>query len=106
MHINIEYSTIAAIEDMIEMFVELDEVQITEFDMSLSTSDYQSYDEIPDILLRKQGYRYEELFDVFKHYGERIGTVTFLGMVDIRYSPQDLRIIAVFHPHLDTDLQN
>lgn len=82
MHINIEYPTIAAIEDTLEMFAELGEVHITELDMSLYTDDYQSYEEIPDELLLKQGYRYEEIFDLFKDFGKSIGSVTFWGMAD------------------------
>ncbi len=82
MHINIEYPTIEAIEDTIEMYAELGEVHITELDMSLYTNDHQSYDEVSDELLLKQGYRYEELFEVFKRQAESIGSVTFWGMAD------------------------
>ena len=82
MHINIEYPTVAAIEDTLEVFAELGEVHVTELDVSLYTNDYQSYEEIPDELLLKQGYRYEEIFELFKDFGKSIGSVTFWGMAD------------------------
>jgi endo-1,4-beta-xylanase len=50
--------------------------------MSLYTNDHQSYNEVPDELLLKQGYRYEEIFEVLKRHAETIGSVTFWGMAD------------------------
>jgi len=82
MHINIEYPTIAAIEETIKAYAELGEVHITELDMSLYKNDYDSYDTVPDEVLLKQGYRYEELFEVLRDQAEYIGSVTFWGMGD------------------------
>jgi endo-1,4-beta-xylanase len=82
MHINIEYPTIAAIEETIKMYADLGEVHITELDMSLYKNDYDSYDTVPDEVMLKQGYRYEELFEVLKNQAEHIGSVTFWGMAD------------------------
>jgi endo-1,4-beta-xylanase len=82
MHINIEYPTITAIEESIKAYAELGEVHITELDMSLYKNDYDSYDTVPDEVLLKQGYRYEELFEVLRNQAEHIGSVTFWGMGD------------------------
>jgi endo-1,4-beta-xylanase len=83
MHINIENPSSAAIEETIETFAELGvEVHITELDMSIYTNDTDSYTAVPEEILIKQGYRYKEVFDVFKRQADHIGSVTFWGMAD------------------------
>jgi endo-1,4-beta-xylanase len=82
MHINVYLPTIEAIEETIEMYAELGEVHITELDMSLYDNDRDSYETVPDEILLRQGYRYEELFEVLKEHAEDIGSVTFWGMAD------------------------
>jgi endo-1,4-beta-xylanase len=64
------------------MFAELGEVHITELDMSIYTNDTDSYSEVPEDVMVKQGYRYKELFEVFTRQSENIDTVTFWGMAD------------------------
>ncbi|MBN2389990.1 MAG: endo-1,4-beta-xylanase [Anaerolineae bacterium] len=82
MHINIQNPSVAAIEETIEMFAELGEVHITELDMSIYTNDVDSYDEVPEEVLIKQGYRYKEIFEVFRSHAADIGSVTFWGLAD------------------------
>ncbi len=82
MHINIENPSVAAIEETIEMFSELGEVHITEMDMSIYTNDNDAYTTVPEEVLIKQGYRYKDIFEVFKRHAGKIGSVTFWGMAD------------------------
>ncbi len=82
MHINIQNPSAAAIEETIQMFAELGEVHITELDMSIYTNDTDSYTTVPQEVLIKQGYRYKEIFDVFRRQADKIGSVTFWGMAD------------------------
>ncbi len=82
MHINIQNPSAAAIEETIEMFAELGEVHITELDMSIYTNDTDSYTTVPPEVLIKQGYRYKEIFEVFRRHADKIGSVTFWGMAD------------------------
>ncbi|MBE2223964.1 MAG: endo-1,4-beta-xylanase, partial [Anaerolineae bacterium] len=82
MHVNIENPSAYATEQTIERFAELGEVHITEMDMSLYTNDTDSYSEVPEDLLVKQGYRYKALFEVFARQADKIDTVTFWGMAD------------------------
>jgi endo-1,4-beta-xylanase len=83
MHVNIENPSAAAIEETIETFAELGvEVHITELDMSIYTNDTDSYTTVPEEILIRQGYRYKDIFDVFRRQADHIGSVTFWGMAD------------------------
>jgi endo-1,4-beta-xylanase len=82
MHINIQVPSIASLEAAIERFAELGEVHITELDMSVYTNDTASYETISDELLLEQGYRYRDIFEVFKSHADVIGSVTFWGVGD------------------------
>ncbi|HOT90185.1 MAG TPA: endo-1,4-beta-xylanase [Anaerolineae bacterium] len=82
MHINIETPSVSAIEETIEKFSELGEVHITEMDMSIYTNDNDAYTTVPEEVLIKQGYRYKDIFDVFRRHADKIGSVTFWGMAD------------------------
>ena len=82
MHINLEYPTVAAIEQTIQMYGELVEVHITEMDMSIYTDDFTSYVDVSDEILLQQGHRYKEIFEVFKRHADVIESVTFWGMAD------------------------
>jgi endo-1,4-beta-xylanase len=83
MHVNIDNPTPAAIEETIVKFSDLGLQQhITELDMSVYTNDTDSYKEVPQEILVKQGYRYKEIFEVFRRQAANIGSVTFWGMAD------------------------
>jgi endo-1,4-beta-xylanase len=82
MHINIQYPTAAAVEDTIKKFAELGEVHITELDMSIYANDTDSYESVPEEVMVKQGFRYQEIFEVLKEQADSISSVTFWGMGD------------------------
>lgn len=83
MHINLELPTVEAIEETIVKFSALGIPQhITELDVSLYTRTNESYDIVPEEVMVKQGYRYKEVFEVFKRQAQYIDTVTFWGMAD------------------------
>jgi endo-1,4-beta-xylanase len=83
MHVNVENPSPAAIETTIERFAELGvEVHITELDVSVYTDNTTSYSTVPEELLIQQGYRYNDIFEVFKRQADHIGSVTFWGMAD------------------------
>lgn len=83
MHVNINYPSIVVIEEAIKKFASLGvEIHITELDMSVYEDDSQSYEKAPEKLLIKQGYRYKDLFELFKEYSKSITSVTFWGMAD------------------------
>lgn len=82
-HINIYDPRIMEIEETIEKFASLGvELHITELDMSVYRQDFESYDKASAEILVRQGYRYKELFELFKKYSDNIGNVTFWGMAD------------------------
>ncbi len=83
MHINIENPSAAAIEETLQLFAGLGvDQQITELDMSIYTNDTDRYTTVPQEILIIQGYRYKEIFEVFRRYGDYISSVTFWGMAD------------------------
>ncbi|MFN2282907.1 MAG: endo-1,4-beta-xylanase, partial [Anaerolineae bacterium] len=82
MHINIQNPPLSAIDQTIAMFAELGQVHITELDMSIYTNDVDSYDEVPEEVLIKQGYRYKDIFEIFRSHAADIGSVTFWGLAD------------------------
>jgi endo-1,4-beta-xylanase len=86
LHIDIENPPAATIEETIEMFGSLGvEVHITELDMSIYTSGTDAYateTDVPEEILIAQGYRYRDIFDVFRRQAGHIGSVTFWGMAD------------------------
>lgn len=83
MHVNIENPSASAIEETILKFADLGlEQHVTELDMSIYTNDTDKYTVVPEEILVKQGYRYKEIFDVFKRQAANIDSVTFWGMAD------------------------
>jgi endo-1,4-beta-xylanase len=83
MHINVESPSAAEIEQTILMFTDLSvEQQITELDMSVYTNSTDSYTSVPEEILVAQGYRYKEIFDVFKRQKEHITAVVVWGLAD------------------------
>lgn len=82
-HISIFYPTISEIESSIVKFADLGvETHITELDMSVYSSDSQTYDTFPDDLKQQQAARYKQLFDVFKKHKDLITNVTLWGKDD------------------------
>ena len=83
MHIDIENPSGPAIEQTLQRFAELGVTQhITELDMSIYANDTDKYTTVPEEVLVKQGYRYKEVFDVFRRQAANIDSVTFWGMAD------------------------
>ncbi|AQZ65513.1 hypothetical protein BKM31_32265 [[Actinomadura] parvosata subsp. kistnae] len=83
LHLNIEHPPAADVEATIERFAGLGlEQQVTELDVSIYTDFVSTYDTIPPELLLEQGYRYKELFDVFRRQAARLGSVTVWGESD------------------------
>ncbi len=106
MHINIQNPSAAAIEETIKMFAELGEVHITELDMSIYTNDTDSYTTVPPEVLIKQGYRYKDIFEVFRRHADKIGSVTFWGLADDHTWLSTFPISRINLPLLfDKDLQ-
>ncbi|WP_169085705.1 endo-1,4-beta-xylanase [Paenibacillus sp. PL91] len=92
-HINISGPSIQQISDSIKMFGEAGfDNQLTEFDVSAYTNNTDAYQDVPQELLAKQGYRYKELFDELKRLDDTgrtadnpegwISNVTFWGIAD------------------------
>jgi endo-1,4-beta-xylanase len=83
MHVNIESPSGPVIEETIQLFAGLGlDNQITELDMSVYTNDTDTYTTVPEEILIKQGYRYQEIFDAFKRQKDHISSVTLWGMGD------------------------
>ncbi|GAB4213154.1 MAG: endo-1,4-beta-xylanase XynA [Roseiflexaceae bacterium] len=83
MHVNIDNPPLPALEQMLTKFIDLGiEQQITELDVSVYTNGTDSYTSIPQETLIKQGYRYKELFDLFRRYQSQITSVTLWGVSD------------------------
>lgn len=83
MHINIESPSATAIEQIIQLFEALGvDQQITEMDVSEYTNGTDTYTTVPQEILIKQGYRYKEVFDVFKRHKGHISSVTLWGMAN------------------------
>jgi endo-1,4-beta-xylanase len=92
-HINIGGPSIQQISDSIRMFGEAGfDNQLTEFDVSVYTNNTDAYQEVPEELLAKQGYRYKQLFEEFKRLDDEgrtsenpegwISNLTFWGIAD------------------------
>jgi len=92
-HINISGPSIQQISNSIKMFGEAGfDNQLTEFDVSVYTNNTDAYQEVPQDLLAKQGYRFKELFEELKKLDDMgrtaenpegwISNVTFWGIAD------------------------
>jgi endo-1,4-beta-xylanase len=82
LHVNIQTPSAGAIETAIARFAELGQVHVTELDMSIYPDSTSSYSTVPEEILILQGYRYYEIFDIFKRHAGSIGSVTLWGMGD------------------------
>lgn len=82
-HIGIEYPAVQELDDMIGAYRDLGiEQQVTELDMSVYTSDAQSFETFPEELQLKQAYRYQAIFDVFEKHDDQLTAVIFWGKDD------------------------
>ncbi|WP_169949361.1 endo-1,4-beta-xylanase [Microbispora sp. H11081] len=83
LHLNIEQPPAAEVEATVEKFATLPvDQQITELDVSVYPDFVSTWDSIPAEVLAEQGYRYKELFDVFRRHQSRISSVTLWGLAD------------------------
>jgi endo-1,4-beta-xylanase len=82
-HITLTSPPLDQLYDSIKLFGGLGlDNQITELDMSVYSDDMTSYAAVSDEILARQGYRYKELFDLFKSLNKEISCVCFWGLVD------------------------
>ena len=82
-HINIDWPTIAESEAMLAKFVPLGvEQQITEMDVSIYSSESESFPAPPGDRLLKQAYVYRDMFALFRRYAGEITSVTLWGLAD------------------------
>jgi endo-1,4-beta-xylanase len=83
LHIGIQYPALSELERTFQKFRKLGlKIHITELDMTLSRHEGESFDAVPRDLLVRQGYRYKEIFDLFKANSDIIENVTFWGFND------------------------
>lgn len=83
MHINVMSPSIGSIEQSIKDFADIGVMNyITELDMSIYSGDSTKYTERPEGLIKLQGQRYKEVFDVFLKYSDHIESVTVWGLSD------------------------
>ncbi|MBN2222748.1 MAG: endo-1,4-beta-xylanase, partial [Vallitaleaceae bacterium] len=66
-HINMTFPSIGLFSETIGLFEDMDlEVQVTELDVSVYENDNERMETASEELLIRQGYRYKQLFDMFK----------------------------------------
>jgi len=83
LHINVERQRVAEIERTIQLFAGLGvQQQVTELDMSAYTNFVESLPAIPPDVLAIQGYRYRDVFDVFRRQRQHLSSVTVWGLGD------------------------
>lgn len=81
-HVSIDYPSISAIAASLDKFAALGlDNKITELDVSCYSNDTDTSPVSEDTLI-KQGYRYEELFNLFKQKSNEISQVITWGVVD------------------------
>ncbi|MEU4423010.1 endo-1,4-beta-xylanase [Actinoplanes sp. NPDC024001] len=83
MHINVNWPSVAETEAMIQKFVPLGvEQQITEMDVSIYTSNSETFPAPPADRLLKQAYVYRDMLALFRRYASEITSVTLWGLAD------------------------
>lgn len=83
MHVNIRGPANILIEQTISQFAELGLMNyITELDVNIYENSDGRFTEKPEGLLRLQGERYKEIFDIFLKYSDHIESVTVWGLSD------------------------
>ncbi len=83
-HYDIYHPPIWQVEQAIKAFSDLGvEVQMTELDLSIFRwEERHGFEEPPAERLKLQADRYEQLFSLFRRYGDAITNVTFWGIAD------------------------
>jgi endo-1,4-beta-xylanase len=83
MHVNIDWPSVAETEAMLQKFIPLGvDQQITEMDVSIYTSNSESFPTPPADRLLKQANRYRDLFALYRKYAANISSVTLWGLAD------------------------
>jgi endo-1,4-beta-xylanase len=83
MHVNVEAPSIASIRNALQTFADLGlDNQVTEMDVSVYTNSIDSFPSVPEALLLQQGYRYRDVFDVYRSLSDSISSVTLWGIAD------------------------
>lgn len=84
MHSNIDAPTAAEIIETINLFSAIPGIdnQITEMDLSIYNNGSQMYEEVPNEIILRQGYRYRDIFNAFRQLRGKISSVTFWGKAD------------------------
>jgi endo-1,4-beta-xylanase len=83
LHMNIERQSIGEIEQTFDKFATLGvDQQVTELDISAYNDFVQSFTSIPADTLALQGYRYRDLFDMFRRHKNQLNSVTVWGLGD------------------------
>ncbi|MFL6140325.1 MAG: endo-1,4-beta-xylanase [Labedaea sp.] len=83
LHVNVERQRIGEIEQSIVQFATLGvEQQVTELDISTYTNFVESVTTVPAETLALQGYRYRDLFDMFRRHTRELNSVTVWGVAD------------------------
>ncbi|GAB3423863.1 endo-1,4-beta-xylanase [Flindersiella endophytica] len=83
LHINSDRQSVAEVEATFRLFASLGvEQQVTELDISAYTNFVESSPAVSAETLAEQGYRYRDLFDLFRRYRSALTTVTIWGMSD------------------------
>gem|GEM_PF-2304824 len=84
MHVNIDAPSATEVIDTINVFSAISGIdnQITEMDISVYNNGTQMYNVIPRGVLRKQGYRYRDLFNAYRSLQGKISSVTVWGLAD------------------------
>lgn len=83
LHINIERQRLDEIEKTFQLFATLGvEQQVTELDVSTNFDFVQSLPSFPPDVIAAQGYRYRDLFNLFRRYRNDLTAVTVWGSSD------------------------
>ncbi len=82
-HWNLDYPSSSLLFDALEKYKSLDiEIQITELDVSVYTSNSDPQSAYNDIISQKQAQSYDRFFSEFRSFKDVITGVTFWGLAD------------------------
>ncbi|MBM2618336.1 endo-1,4-beta-xylanase [Actinoplanes sp. LDG1-06] len=83
MHINVQWPSVSDTKAMLDKFLPLNiEQQVTEMDVSIYTSNGESFPTPPADRLLQQAYVYRGMFALFRQYEGEITSVTLWGLAD------------------------
>ncbi|MDQ8204140.1 endo-1,4-beta-xylanase [Pelagicoccus sp. SDUM812003] len=82
MHMNVEYPPLDLIRQTLETFAEMGlDNQVTELDISAYTNSTDTSPVSQETLI-EQGYRYRDIFELYRELSDIISTITLWGMAD------------------------